>query len=452
MIAKIYLIFQIQLVFLIISLLVFIVYSIIEHEKTAVKKGLFLFVLIFPIMSIHSMNIIPFLIQLTFIVIFSTCFIIIFLPFGNKPVSFEIPDKKFDERDIMFSRMELQNKTEKFDQYYQMRPENKPVDDLFRKEPGLLNPKSKLYNPFLFHAAAASFSTVKLLQPLVEKSGQQKKSVEYTESEISGFIKNWVIKLGAENVGVTLLKPHHIYSHIGRGEDYGKVVELNHKYAIAFTVEMNHDSLSHAPQAPIIAESAQQYLNAGTIAIQLAEFIRSMGFDARAHIDANYRVICPAVAMDAGLGTIGRMGLLMTPKHGPRVRIGVVTTDLKMEINTKLIDSSVIQFCEMCKKCAVNCPSNSISFESSKKEKIHQRWTINHEKCFTYWTRVGTDCGRCIAVCPYAHNNNFAHNLVRYFLQINSFNRWAALKLDNYFYGIKPAIIPMKSWMTSKTH
>lgn len=173
-----------------------------------------------------------------------------------------------------------------------------------------------------------------------------------------------------------------------------------------------------------------------------------MGFDARAHIDANYRVICTAVAMDAGLGTIGRMGLLMTPKHGPRVRIGVVTTDLKMEINRKPIDSSVIQFCEMCKKCAVNCPSNSISFESSKKEKINQRWTINHESCFTYWTRIGTDCGRCIAVCPYAHNNNFAHNLVRYFLQINSFNRWVALKLDNFFYSRKPAIIPLKSWMT----
>ena len=225
---------------------------------------------------------------------------------------------------------------------------------------------------------------------------------------------------------------------------------MNHKYAIAFTVEMSHESMSYSPQGPIITESAQQYLKAGTIAVQLAEFIRNLGFDARAHIDANYSVICPVVAMDAGLGTIGRMGLLMTPNLGPRVRIGVVTTNLEVEINKKQMDSSVIQFCEICRKCAINCPSNSISYKSSKKEKLYERWTIDHESCFTYWTKVGTDCGRCISVCPFAHNNNFLHNAVRYLIKINSLNRWLALKLDNYFYGVKPPIFPLKSWMTPK--
>ncbi len=43
--------------------------------------------------------------------------------------------------------------------------------------------------------------------------------------------------------------------------------------------------------------------------------------------DAHFRVVCPLVARDAGLGEIGRMGLLMTPELGPRVCIGVVTTD-----------------------------------------------------------------------------------------------------------------------------
>ena len=45
--------------------------------------------------------------------------------------------------------------------------------------------------------------------------------------------------------------------------------------------------------------------------------IRRLGYPARAHIDGNYRVIAPLVARDAGLGEIGRMGLLMTPRSRP---------------------------------------------------------------------------------------------------------------------------------------
>ncbi|MFQ6103859.1 MAG: hypothetical protein ACE5OP_06150 [Candidatus Glassbacteria bacterium] len=52
--------------------------------------------------------------------------------------------------------------------------------------------------------------------------------------------------------------------------------------------------------------------------------IRNLGYPARTHIDGNYRVVCPLVARDAGIGEIGRMGLLMTPRLGPRVRIAVV--------------------------------------------------------------------------------------------------------------------------------
>jgi len=91
--------------------------------------------------------------------------------------------------------------------------------------------------------------------------------------------------------------------------------------------------VNSGPLAPIIMESSQKYLDSGSIAVQLAAFIRNLGYPALAHIDGNYQVVCPLVARDAGLGDIGRMGLLMTPKLGPRVRIGVVTTDLPLLVD-----------------------------------------------------------------------------------------------------------------------
>ena len=83
---------------------------------------------------------------------------------------------------------------------------------------------------------------------------------------------------------------------------------------------MDKEMVDTAPLGPTAMESAQQYVDSGIVALQLAQFIRRLGYSARAHIDGNYRVVCPLVARDAGLGELGRMGLLMTPDLGPRVQ------------------------------------------------------------------------------------------------------------------------------------
>ena len=117
--------------------------------------------------------------------------------------------------------------------------------------------------------------------------------------------------------------------------------------------------------------------------------------------DGNYRVIAPLVARDAGLGELGRMGLLMTPELGPRVRLGVVTTDLPLVADQAVRDPSVIDFCTNCKKCAEVCPSRAISFGDKEEVDGVLRWQIDSEACFTFWCKVGTDCARCMSVCPY---------------------------------------------------
>lgn len=427
--------------------LIFFIYSISENEKFAQKRIIPVFFLLF-VLFIFTLTVqIPDLIQMALILLFILFVFLVLIRFGNKTIEFKFQDEKYDERDIMFSRNELEPGTQKFEDYYKRNPDNKTKDEQFRVEPGLLKSNSTFYNSLLFNAANSVFSAVNLLHPSVE--GKRSKNVEnnLNEKEISDFIRNWAKKLGAHSVGFTLLKPHHIYSHVGRGVNYGNEVNLQHKYAIAFTVEMNHEYVQSAPKGTIILESAQQYFNAGQIAVQVAQFIRNLGKDARAHIDTNYQIICPTIAQDAGLGTIGRMGLLMTPKLGPRVRIGVITTNLNLEINKFPIDSTVIQFCKICKKCAVNCPSKAIPTHSVQVLEGWKPWKINQEKCFTYWTKVGTDCGKCVAVCPYSHPNNFIHNMVRWIIRRNSFNRRLALHLDNYFYGKKPSNKPLKPWM-----
>lgn len=183
------------------------------------------------------------------------------------------------------------------------------------------------------------------------------------------------------------------------------------------------------------------------MAVQVAEFIRSLGYPAKAHIDGRYQVVCPLIARDAGLGEIGRMGLLMTPELGPRVRIAVVTTDVPLLTDSRNRDESVLYFCAHCKKCADTCPSRAISFDDRQEIDGVSRWQISQEKCYTYWCEAGTDCGRCIKVCPYSHPDNFAHNLVRKSIRNSRLFARLAVKLDDFFYGKKPPPGELEKWM-----
>jgi reductive dehalogenase len=356
-----------------------------------------------------------------------------------------VPNAKIDERTIMFSRRELQPGSERFNQYYNDYPEHRQSDDAFRELPGLLSKQSSFYHPLAYTAAEASFSIVETLQDQVE--GEVLAPITgINAADLTPFVKRWLLKMGAVSAGIAEMKAYHWYEQGGRGDRYGEPIAARHKFGIAFTVEMDEEMVGAAPRSSIIMESAQQYLKSGSIAVQLAQFIRQLGYDARAHIDGNYQVVCPLVARDANLGEIGRMGLLMTPQLGPRVRIAVVTTDAPLVAVEREHDPTMEHFCAGCKKCADVCPSVAISDKPAETMNGVKRWQINSEKCFSYWCSAGTDCGRCMSVCPYSHPDTTMHNGVRLVLRNFPNTHWWAVKLDDYFYGRKPTPKKLPGW------
>ena len=364
-----------------------------------------------------------------------------FLPIGVVQIGNGRPSRRIDERDIMFARARLKPGSREFETYYAMRPENREPDDQTRELPGLLSPEAAKADPVAFATARASFQMTHALRDAVDgpvsRRGSDRPAAEMTE-----IVKRLALHLGARDVGITELRPYHVYTHVGRGTGtYGEPVELNHRWALAFTVEMDHGRVSHAPGAPVLEESARQYVEGAKIALILASWIRRLGYPARAHTDGNYRVIAPLVARDAGLGEIGRMGLLMTPRLGPRVRLGVVTTDLPLVADPAGDDLSVIDFCAVCRKCATNCPVGAIPSGDRLPIDDGLRWSIDSETCYRYWNLIGTDCASCMRVCPYSHPDNPAHNLVRFAIRRSASARRAMLWLDDIFYGKKPPTI-----------
>lgn len=355
------------------------------------------------------------------------------------------PRGKIDERDTMFSREKLEKGTERYREYYHRHPECQAGDDALRQNPGLLSEQSAYYRRDIFTAARANFDLIEKNRPFV--NGEAAPDKQPVDPQLfSRYLKELLVKYGAVSAGITPLQDYHLYSHRGRPHNYGEPVRNRHDYALALTVEMDHDFVRNAPYGLAVLESSRQYLRSGMLALSVAEMIRDLGYPARAHIDGEYEVVCPLVARDAGLGEIGRMGLLMTPELGPRVRIAVVTTSMPLVPDERKEDPTMIDFCTRCKKCAEVCPSRAIPFDDRRRINGVLRWQIDQQACFTTWTKFGTDCARCMSVCPYSHPDNPLHDVVRYGIKNSAPFRKLALKMDDFAYGRKPRPLRLPEW------
>ena len=356
--------------------------------------------------------------------------------------------ERLDERDIIFARMRYKEGSEAFKDYYERHPELKAIDDALRSMPELSEPGSENYHILDSPIPAASFDFLEDIRERAEGLHGSKK-VDVNPKNMSHCLKGLARHYGAKHAGIASLHQGHIYTHVGRGQgSYGDEIQLDHGFALVFTVEMDRFMVRQAPSLPVLVESANQYVKAAAIALPIAYYIRSLGFSARAHIDGNYRIIVPPVAVDAGLGEVGRIGLLMTPDLGPRVRLGAVTTDMPL-VSDEPISFGAIDFCESCKKCAENCPSGAIPKGDKKNVRGVEKWFINQEACYTYWRKSGTDCAVCMNVCPYSKPNTFVHNSVRFAAQQSRGARRVAQWADDFFYGRFPRSNKTPEWMIS---
>ncbi len=365
------------------------------------------------------------------------CVIILyFIPLGNTSfLKILESNERFDERDGMFSREEYANGTSKHVEYYKLRPQNLNIDEKIRRKPELLSEGTKYYDEVKSKYIASLFQ-IQHNNCYLQTQTTNSKKIDKTIEEFTSILKEKAIHLGAAEVGTTLINHRWVYSHRGRGPGiWGEEINLTHNYALVYSVEMDYFKVDEAPNICITEETALKYMDTQKISMALELFIKNMGYDAKAHIPgSNYEVILPAIAHDAGLGELGRLGYLISPQYGARIRLGVVTTELPL-LQSEPIKFGVQEFCELCKKCANNCPSGAIPSNDKSIIRGVEKWQMNPEKCLLYWRHIGTDCGLCMKVCPFSHPKSIVHDLVRFGIKNSHIARKLSLKGEDIFYG-----------------
>ncbi|NOQ96319.1 MAG: reductive dehalogenase [Desulfobacterales bacterium] len=249
------------------------------------------------------------------------------------------------------------------------------------------------------------------------------------------IIKKAARFFGADLVGICSAHPNLVYSY-----EYD-LINVEHRplelpdgcqNAIVMAVAMDYDSVRYSPDAISGASTGLGYSMQAVLANMVAAFIRGLGYTAIPC--GNDTALSIPLAMAAGLGELGRMGLLVTEPFGPRVRICKVFTDLPLQHDTYR-PFGVTEFCKACKKCAINCPSQAISHEDPTMEgpsfSNHSgvlKWYIHPEKCFLFWVKNWLDCNNCVKVCPFNKPQGIFHDAVRTVIrkmpQLNRFFVW----------------------------
>jgi reductive dehalogenase len=248
--------------------------------------------------------------------------------------------------------------------------------------------------------------------------------------------------LGADLVGVGPLRQEWVYSHVGRSFGYragflrrGAPVDLRcHAHAIALGFKMNYDLIQSAPDFPILLATAQGYARGAWVAIQLAQYIRLLGYSARAHHLYNYRLLCVPVAVDCGLGELSRAGFLLTREFGLGLRLAVVTTDMPLA-HDRPVDIGVQSFCQACKICAENCPIGAIPTGDKVAFNGVKKWKLDEQKCYRYWHAVGTDCGLCMTTCPWTKSRTWFHRAMAVLATTRGLHQAWMARADRLFYG-----------------
>lgn len=228
---------------------------------------------------------------------------------------------------------------------------------------------------------------------------------------ITRNIKKVAIYFGADLVGICKLDRRWLYLNEEIPDEF--------QYAIVMAFEEDYNLIKYYPTYIAEATVSMGYSRMAITNGYLSAFIENLGFKA---IDCqNDIALSIPMAIQAGLGDLGRLGLLITREFGPRVRISKVITNLPLVADSP-VDFGVIEYCKVCKKCAQLCPSQSISYDerTAKTNNISNsggvlKWPVNVETCRMYWSQVNNSCTTCVACCPYNKPNSWPHRAALWF-------------------------------------
>ena len=175
-------------------------------------------------------------------------------------------------------------------------------------------------------------------------------------------------------------------------------------HAIVLLMEMDQESIDKAPSLETGKEVFNAYYKLGKAVNVIAQSLKDMGFAVQAGPALGGDVIYPVLAQKSGLGHVGKNGLLINRKFGPRLRIAAVYTSIE---NFKIISGNeydwISKFCDKCNACVRTCPSKAI-YKDPIITDLGYETHIDYKKCAIPFA-MDYGCSVCIKECTFNHTD-----------------------------------------------
>jgi epoxyqueuosine reductase QueG len=198
--------------------------------------------------------------------------------------------------------------------------------------------------------------------------------------------------LGASSIGYTPLPARWVF----------REKSVLHHNAIILAMPMDKPRIDTAPSLDAMFAVMEAYRDLGQIANQAADYLRERGFSAHAGHPLMGLALYPPLAQAAGLGWLASSGLIITPEHGPCVRLAAVFTSIENLPYAEHTDHAWVEdYCASCGLCIKKCPAEAIYTKPIRHEN-GQITHVDNDKCFPYFHH-NYGCSVCVAVCPFNH-------------------------------------------------
>ncbi|MBC8449915.1 MAG: reductive dehalogenase [Chloroflexi bacterium] len=353
----------------------------------------------------------------------------------NRP-TYEIvgPLSRFDERDSVFARERLRPGSPQERAYHALRPELTEIDRrLARFIEQVDEPEGDAdqLNSALYRGSFGPVAALAL--PDIVDGPVAERRLQVAPDVAARRLKAMARHLGADEVRIGPLNPAWVYSHRGtppffdhyrpnpphfdglpagyNGLRWGDPIELPHTTAISMAFAQDRALLRSSGTPFSDFEVGRVYAHSALVATQLAAYIRALGWSARAHHMRHYDVLVVPVAVDSGLGELGRCGYLINKRLGANLRLVCVTTDMPLALD-RPVDLGVQDFCRKCLKCATTCPVRAIPQGEPVVVRGVRKWKLDEVKCLLYWGHLGAACAICQTICPWSKPPTLPHRLV----------------------------------------
>jgi epoxyqueuosine reductase QueG len=182
-----------------------------------------------------------------------------------------------------------------------------------------------------------------------------------------------------------------------RGHMSGEIAHLDMAVSIGVDRRLNEDTLSLLMKLQKRAVRSLKSRGYRALAIPPDSDRKKGTFISKLYSLFNHKM----AATSAGLGWIGKNGLLISPDYGPRLSLVTVLTDAPLEPDTPMEYS----LCGDCTLCMQYCPSQAITgaewSRSSPFVELVKLGACRSHKAAKRLTDGKPNCGLCINICPY---------------------------------------------------